>query len=106
MRQGTNSCIYASPTACCVKVRSAAAIVDFADFVAEVESFIDNAVTEALGESPSDTDHSILVDLLVQALEREAAWVDLYGVTGELVVPSFPLPDERLIEPLERAKAV
>ena len=37
-----------------------------------------------------------LVDKLVQALESDAAWVELYGVTGELVVPGVTPGDDQL----------
>ena len=42
---------------------------------------------------------------LIEALETSAAWVDLFGVTGELVVPGETEENE-LKEPLELVKEV
>lgn len=72
----------------------------------EVEGFIDSAVREALQDSPSQADQDNLVDALVQSLERDASWVQLYGVTGQLVVPPITLSSDHLTEALRRAKAV
>ncbi|GJE95190.1 trafficking protein particle complex subunit 10 [Phanerochaete sordida] len=61
----------------------------------EVESFIEAAVDEALLAQPSTTVHrDFLVNAFVQALEQDASWVDLYGVTGELNVPGLPTDGE------------
>lgn len=32
----------------------------------------------------------ILIGILIDALESDAGWVDLYGITGELIVPDTP----------------
>ena len=37
-----------------------------------------------------------MIDKLVQALESEASWVELYGITGELVVPGITLTDDEI----------
>ena len=37
-----------------------------------------------------------MIDKLVQALETEASWVELYGVTGELVVPGITPTDGKI----------
>ena len=42
---------------------------------------------------------------LIEALETSANWVDLFGVTGELIVPGQTEEDE-LKEPLELVKEV
>ncbi|EKM55480.1 uncharacterized protein PHACADRAFT_143869 [Phanerochaete carnosa HHB-10118-sp] len=61
----------------------------------EVEYFIEAAVDEALAAKPSTTIHrDFLVNAFVQALEQNASWVELYGITGELNVPSLPADDE------------
>ncbi|KAI0647217.1 trafficking protein particle complex subunit 10 [Trametes meyenii] len=54
----------------------------------EVESLIELAAAEVIAETPS-LEHlrQDIVDKLVQALETDASWVELYGVTGELAVP-------------------
>lgn len=45
---------------------------------------------QILSDDPSvEVDSGLLVGKLVQALESDASWVDLYGITGELVVPKL-----------------
>lgn len=106
MSKVTSSYIFVSPIACYVKVSCCCDTRKYAYRQAEVESFINNAVSEALQDSASQADHGALVDILVQSLERDAAWVDLYGITGELVVPPVTSPHDHLNEALECAKAV
>ncbi|CAA7265369.1 unnamed protein product [Cyclocybe aegerita] len=56
----------------------------------EVESVIEDEVQAVLEECPSTVQHRIaLVSKLIDALESDAAWVELYGITGELVVPDI-----------------
>ncbi|TFK43010.1 trafficking protein particle complex subunit 10 [Crucibulum laeve] len=56
----------------------------------EVESLIEEQVREVLDDSPSQQEQRVmLVKRLVEALERDATWVDMYGITGELVVPEM-----------------
>jgi trafficking protein particle complex subunit 10 len=48
-------------------------------------------VAKVLADSPSTNHHRVtLVNKLVKALEHDAGWVDLYGITGELNVPGTP----------------
>lgn len=48
------------------------------------------AVNQAIEADPSlELHRDLLVDRLVQALESDASWVELYGVTGELIVPEI-----------------
>lgn len=61
---------------------------------------------EALEGSASPADHDKLVEVFVQALENDASWVDLYGITGELVVPDIPCQHEHLQDAFKRAKEV
>jgi hypothetical protein len=68
----------------------------------EVEGFIDSAVKEAL-QGSSQADHDKLVDILVQALESDASWVQLYVITGELIVPGVKCPHDHLQDVLKRA---
>lgn len=42
-----------------------------------------------LQDSPSLQHHIILVGKLVDALESDAGWVELYQITGELIVPDI-----------------
>ena len=54
----------------------------------EVESIVEKAVAKVLEASPSSRCHRVtLISKLVQALEHDATWVELYGITGELKVP-------------------
>ena len=46
-------------------------------------------VREILGEILSKAHTRIvLVSKIIDALESDAAWVEMYGITGELLVPS------------------
>ncbi|KAG6825950.1 hypothetical protein H0H92_001746 [Tricholoma furcatifolium] len=58
----------------------------------EVESVVEETVTKVLSDdSSSPHQHRpILINQLVEALEGDAGWVDLYGITGELRVPDTP----------------
>ncbi|KAF7304837.1 hypothetical protein MKEN_01197800 [Mycena kentingensis (nom. inval.)] len=54
----------------------------------EVESLIESTVERALTTSPALLAERVgLINRLVEALEQDSAWVELYGVSGELVVP-------------------
>jgi hypothetical protein len=47
------------------------------------------AVDEALDEFPQHgPDRNPMIAHLIQALERDSNWVELYGITGELKVPA------------------
>ena len=72
----------------------------------EVESLVGQAVQTVITESPSWLPHrDDLVNMLVEALETKASWVDLFGVTGELNVPGNDAQGE-LLEPLRTVKEV
>ncbi|KAJ3509402.1 hypothetical protein NLJ89_g5241 [Agrocybe chaxingu] len=71
----------------------------------EVESVIEDEVQAVLEESPSTVQHRIaLVSKLIDALESDAAWVDLYGITGELVVPDIHKEAGEVGELLKKAR--
>ena len=54
--------------------------------VAEVESLINAAVAEAVADDDSLSPHrELLTDKLVEALSKNADWIELYGVTGEQI---------------------
>ncbi|KAI0273565.1 trafficking protein particle complex subunit 10 [Gloeopeniophorella convolvens] len=56
----------------------------------EVEDVLEHTVDEALKELPQHhTDRSRLISHMIQALESNSDWVDLYSITGELKVPPF-----------------
>lgn len=68
---------------------------------------IQDQVQLVLDEVPDSQQHRLpLINHLVEELERDAAWVDLYGITGELVVPESSTGDEQLRELLTRVKKV
>ncbi|KAI0665103.1 trafficking protein particle complex subunit 10 [Cubamyces menziesii] len=69
----------------------------------QVESLIELAVEEVVTETPTlERLRQDMVDKLVQALETDASWVELYGVTGELVVPGVAPGDDDLGTGLRR----
>jgi len=73
----------------------------------EVESVVEEVVTKVSVDSSSPHRHRVtLVNKLVEALEHDAAWVDLYGITGELKVPgtSKDEADEETCQLLDKAK--
>jgi ribosomal 30S subunit maturation factor RimM len=43
---------------------------------------------------------------MVEALELESSWVETYGVSGELNIPSSSNDQEDLVEPLRELKEV
>ena len=54
-----------------------------------MEYVIEKTVAKVLGDSASMNHHRVtMVNTLVKALENDAGWVDLYGITGELNVPA------------------
>jgi len=58
--------------------------------LSEVEAVLDQAVDEVLNDfSQHRPDHSRLTAQMMQALESDASWVELYGITGELKVPAL-----------------
>lgn len=68
---------------------------------------IQDQVQLVLDELPDSQQHRLpLINHLVEELERDAAWVDLYGITGELVVPESSTGDEQLRVLLTRVKKV
>lgn len=73
---------------------------------AEVELLIEETVDSVVTSSPTWRPHrEPIVNKLIEALETSAAWVDLFGVTGELVVPG-ETEDDELQEPLDLVKEV
>jgi hypothetical protein len=74
-----------------------------------VEYVIEKAVSKVLADSPLTNHHRVtMVDTLVKALENDAGWVDLYGITGELNVPGtlHPRTEDSLRQLLEKAMKV
>jgi len=71
----------------------------------EVESIVEAQVRSVLESSPSSPHHRItLVSKLIDALESDAAWVDMYGITGELVVPSSLKEEGEIGDLLNKAR--
>jgi hypothetical protein len=56
--------------------------------------------------SLSPQHHIILVGKLVDALESDAGWVELYGITGELIVPNTHEEQGDIGELLKKARQV
>lgn len=54
---------------------------------------------EASSSPPSYRDQ--LISGLVQALEKDASWIQMYGLTGELVVPELPPDDNAEIKEIQ-----
>jgi hypothetical protein len=67
---------------------------------------LEQAIDEALDEFPrDDADRSRLIAHMIQALESDANWVELYSITGELKVPASN-DDATLKEVLTRIREV
>ena len=71
----------------------------------EVESIIESQVRAIIEEKESSSHHRItVVSRLVDALESDAAWVEMYGITGELNVPELRKKEELSEEVAELLK--
>ncbi|KAJ3796702.1 trafficking protein particle complex subunit 10 [Lentinula aff. detonsa] len=71
----------------------------------EVEFVVEEAVERAILENPDWKLHRIpLARKLIQMLETDASWVEIYGISGELYIPGSPAPDDALREPIEVVK--
>jgi len=103
-----NPSFCALSTECCVKVTPFyRVVVSVLNFPIEVESIVEAQVRSVLESSPSSPHHRIiLVSKLIDALESDAAWVDMYGITGELVVPSSLKEEGEISELLSKARKV
>lgn len=74
--------------------------------IAEVESLIGEAVERVVTKFPEWLSQRIvLINKLIEALETNASWVSLFGVTGELNVPDTDEPGE-IFQPLHQVKEV
>ncbi|KAF4615296.1 hypothetical protein D9613_003220 [Agrocybe pediades] len=71
----------------------------------EVESIIESIVRDIIEEHEATSQHRIiLVNKLIDALESEAGWVEMYGITGELVVPEILNQDSEVDTLLKDAR--
>ncbi|KAF8229518.1 hypothetical protein L208DRAFT_1439127 [Tricholoma matsutake] len=73
----------------------------------EVEFVVESVVAKVLADSPSTNHHRVtLVNMLVKALEHDAGWVEMYGITGELNVPGTAQEEKEddLHQLLDKAK--
>jgi hypothetical protein len=69
----------------------------------EVESLVKQAVETVVTDSPSWLPHrKVLVGRLIEVLESDAAWVEMYGITGTLHVPALSSDKGELSEPLSK----
>lgn len=66
---------------------------------------VGKTVDSVVSSSPTWRLHrEAIVNKLIEALETSVTWVDLFGVTGELVVPGQA--EDELKEPFELVKEV
>lgn len=73
----------------------------------EVESIVEAEVRSVIEERGYSSHHRIIVvSKLIGALESDAAWVDMYGVTGELIVPDVFKEDDVIGELLKESQKV
>ncbi|KAK7014963.1 trafficking protein particle complex subunit 10 [Favolaschia claudopus] len=69
----------------------------------EVEALIETSVDQVLAQSADVLGERVeLINKLVEALEQDSAWVELYGVSGELNVPDVFGELGEADEPLKR----
>ncbi|KAF8894667.1 trafficking protein particle complex subunit 10 [Infundibulicybe gibba] len=67
----------------------------------------ESRVDQVLGDSSTVAHHrSMLVDQLVEALTRDASWVEMYRITGELVVPDHECDNHELDQLLSQVKDI
>jgi hypothetical protein len=77
------------------------------NFPIEVESIVEAQVRSILESSLSSPHHRIIiVSKLIDALESDATWVEMYGITGELMVPDSLKEEGEIGELLEKARKV
>ncbi|KAI0797709.1 trafficking protein particle complex subunit 10 [Abortiporus biennis] len=65
----------------------------------EVQHLVESSAAEIVPTSDPIL-RDTLIDKAVHALESDPSWVDLYEVTGEVVLPNIPLPDQESEKPL------
>lgn len=74
---------------------------------AEVEALIETTVSRVVDETPSlEPCRRALIERLTQALESDAKWVELYGLTGEVLAPVIADENDELEAGLQRATQV
>lgn len=70
-----------------------------------MKDLIEREVQAVLDDDESKKFRAPLVNHLTEALGSDASWVELYGVTGELIVPEMP-QDNGFGEKLSAVKQV
>ncbi|OCH95045.1 hypothetical protein OBBRIDRAFT_788779 [Obba rivulosa] len=81
--------------------------IEYRMFREEVESLIDTTVAQVVEAVPSlQLCRHTLISRLTQALESDAKWVELYSVTGEVLVPDIIDDDEDIKNGLGRAQQI
>ncbi len=75
------------------------------DLLIEVKDLIEREAQTVLDDNESKKHYAPLVNHITEALGSDASWVELYGVTGELIVPEMP-QDNELGETLSALKEV
>ena len=64
--------------------------------LSEVENLIRDSVQDVLNVSSLLPQRDALAEELLKVLENDASWVELYGITGELIMP--PLDESQANE--------
>ncbi|THH29639.1 hypothetical protein EUX98_g4553 [Antrodiella citrinella] len=71
----------------------------------EVEQVMETVVGEVVTKTESlEPFRAEILDTLVQALEKDASWVSLYEITGELVIPDITIEEDAVGQALEEIK--
>lgn len=70
-----------------------------------MKDLVERKVNHVLEEDESNSLYAPLVNHIIEALGNDASWVELYGVTGELLIPEMP-QDSDFGEKLKAAKEV
>lgn len=65
-------------------------LISGADLLSEVKDLIEKEVQAIMGKDESKAHNEPLINHLIEALRNDASWVELYSVTGELIVPDMP----------------
>jgi len=80
-------------------------VVKYRNLREEVEYLIKSSVEGTVKDSPSLLLHrEVLVNTLVESLDSDASWMELYNITGELKVPSLQNEEGEFGQALQAVK--
>jgi hypothetical protein len=80
-----------------------------ASCVLDVEALITQATQDIVSKSPSlHPHHKVIAGKVVEALESDSSWVEMFRITGEINVPSSNESEgsEEFVEAVEAVKEV